>query len=48
MKPKAAPHGTAEARRRDAELDENPSLGLTLDEFDTKIAQRVFFPKKIE
>jgi hypothetical protein len=40
--------GLAEARRRAAELDENPSLGLTLDEFDTKIAQRVFFPKKIE
>jgi hypothetical protein len=27
----------AEAERRDVELDENPSLGLTLGEFDTKI-----------
>lgn len=27
----------AEAARRDVELDENPSLGLTLGEFDTKI-----------
>lgn len=27
----------AEAARRDVELDENPSLGLTLREFDTKI-----------
>ena len=27
----------AEAVRRDLVLDENPSLGLTLDEFDTKI-----------
>ena len=38
----------AEAARRDVELDENPSLGLTLGEFDTKIGQRVFFSKKIE
>jgi hypothetical protein len=27
----------AEAARRDVELDENPSLGLALGEFDTKI-----------
>jgi len=38
----------AEAARRDVELDENPSLRLTLGEFDAKIAQRVVFPKKIE
>jgi len=38
----------AEAVRRDAALDENPSLRLTLGEFDAKIAQRVVFPKKIE
>jgi hypothetical protein len=38
----------AEAERRDVELDENPSLGLTLGEFDRKIVQRVFFSKKIE
>jgi hypothetical protein len=38
----------AEAERRDAELDENPSLGLTLGEFDRKIVRRVFFSKKIE
>lgn len=27
----------AEAERRDVEIDENPSLGLTLGEFDRKI-----------
>ena len=40
--------GLAEAERRDMELDENPSLGLRLGEFDRKIRQRVFFSKKIE
>jgi hypothetical protein len=43
-----ADDGFAEAERRDVELDENPSLGLTLGEFDSKIVQRVFFSKKIE
>ena len=38
----------AEAERRDMELDENHSLGLTLGEFDRKIFQRVFFSKKLE
>jgi len=37
-----------EAERRDVELDENPSLGLTLGEFDSKIVQREVFSKKIE
>ena len=32
--------GLAEAVRRDAELDENPTIGLTLDEFDEKILSR--------
>ena len=32
--------GLAEAKRRDAELDDNPSLGLTLSEFDQKILSR--------
>lgn len=32
--------GLAEAVRRDAELDDNPSLGLTLSEFDQKILSR--------
>jgi hypothetical protein len=40
--------GLAEAERRDVELDEIPSLGLTLGEFDRKIVQLVFFSKKIE
>lgn len=26
-------HGLAEARRRDAELDRDPSVGMTLEEF---------------
>ena len=29
--------GLAEAVRRDAELDENPAMGLSLSEFDQKI-----------
>ncbi len=32
--------GLAEAQRRDAELDENPTIGLTLREFDEKILSR--------
>ena len=40
--------GLAEAERRDVELDEIPSLRLTLGEFDAKIVQRVVFRKKIE
>jgi len=32
--------GLAEAKRRDAELDDNFSLGLTLGEFDQKILSR--------
>jgi len=32
--------GLAEAVRRDAEMDANPSLGLTIEEFDRKIANR--------
>jgi hypothetical protein len=32
--------GLAEAKRRDAELDENPTIGLTLHEFDEKILSR--------
>jgi hypothetical protein len=32
--------GLAEAMRRDAEMDANPSLGLTIEEFDRKIANR--------
>jgi hypothetical protein len=32
--------GLAEAVRRDAELDENPTIGLTLREFDEKILSR--------
>jgi hypothetical protein len=32
--------GLAEAQRRDAELDENPTIGLTLSEFDEKILSR--------
>ena len=43
-----ADDGFAEAERRDVELDENPSLGLTLGEFDSKIVQREVFSKKIE
>jgi hypothetical protein len=32
--------GLAEAKRRDAELDENPTIGLTLREFEEKILSR--------
>jgi hypothetical protein len=32
--------GLAEAVRRDAEMDENPTIGLTLHEFDEKILSR--------
>ena len=32
--------GIAEALRRDAELDANPSLGLSLAQVDQKIARR--------
>ena len=32
--------GFAEAARRDLELDEDPSLGLTLGDFDQKIQNR--------
>jgi hypothetical protein len=32
--------GLSEAMRRDAEMDANPSLGLTIEEFDRKIANR--------
>jgi hypothetical protein len=32
--------GLAEAQRRDAELDENPTIGLTLGELDEKILSR--------
>jgi hypothetical protein len=32
--------GLAEAQRRDSELDENPTIGLTLREFDEKILSR--------
>jgi hypothetical protein len=32
--------GLAEAVRRDAELDENPTIGLTLGEFNEKILSR--------
>jgi len=46
--PLEADDGFAEAERRDVELDEIPSLRLTLREFDAKIVQRVFFSKKIE
>jgi putative addiction module component (TIGR02574 family) len=32
--------GIAEALRRDAELDANPSAGLTLEQLDQQIARR--------
>ena len=32
--------GLAEAVRRDAELDENPAMGLSLREFDQQISSR--------
>ncbi len=32
--------GLAEAERRDAEMDSNPALGLSLAEFDQKILSR--------
>jgi hypothetical protein len=32
--------GLAEARHRDAEMDANPALGLSLSEFDHKILNR--------
>ena len=32
--------GLAEAKRRDAELDENPAMGLSLREFDQQISSR--------
>jgi hypothetical protein len=32
--------GLSEAMRRDAEMDANPALGLTIEEFDRKIANR--------
>ena len=32
--------GLAEAQRRDAEMDANPALGLSLAEFDQKILNR--------
>ena len=32
--------GLAEAVRRDAELDDNPSMGLALGEFEQKILSR--------
>ena len=32
--------GLAEAKRRDAELDDNPATGLSLREFDQKILSR--------
>ena len=35
-----ADSGLAEAVRRDAELDENPAIGLSLGEFDQKILSR--------
>lgn len=32
--------GLAEAERRDAEIDANPSIGISLGEFDQKILNR--------
>ena len=32
--------GLAEAVRRDAELDENPAMGLSLRDFDQQISSR--------
>jgi hypothetical protein len=32
--------GLAEAERRDAEIDDNPSIGISLGEFDQKIFSR--------
>jgi putative addiction module component (TIGR02574 family) len=32
--------GVAEALRRDAELDSNPDLGITLDQLDQRIQDR--------
>lgn len=32
--------GLAEAERRDAEIDANPSIGISLSEFDQKILNR--------
>lgn len=32
--------GLAEAQRRDAEIDANPSIGMSLGEFDQKILSR--------
>jgi putative addiction module component (TIGR02574 family) len=35
-----ADEGVAEAMRRDADLDANPDLGLTLDQLDQRIRDR--------
>jgi hypothetical protein len=32
--------GLAEAERRDAQIDANPSIGISLGEFDQKISHR--------
>lgn len=32
--------GTAEATKRDAEMDENPGIGISMDQFDQFISQR--------
>ena len=32
--------GVAEAQRRDAELDANPSLGMSIEQLDRRIARR--------
>ena len=32
-------HGLAEARRRDAELDRDPSTGMTLEEFKSALSR---------
>ncbi|NJL71272.1 MAG: hypothetical protein HC888_06515 [Candidatus Competibacteraceae bacterium] len=35
-----ADEGLAEAERRDAEIDANPSIGISLGEFDQRISNR--------